>query len=222
VNSDLRRIGVDIYASDEEKGEEIKQWWRDNGTSVIVGCILGITVLLGGRYWMTYQQTNAENASNAYQKMVSYLTDDNYTEAENVTQRLLSEFSNTPYAVFAAFEMAQQLMTDGDFATTKNYLEWVIANAKLAGQAEIARLRLAQLLLNEAQYQQALDLAEESQTAAFDSLFSELRGDIYAAQGQELQARAAYQSALLKLTQGEPRQVLLQLKLDDMAGSENG
>lgn len=213
---------MDIYASDEEKGEEIKQWWRDNGTSVIVGCILGVAVLFGGRYWMTYQQTNAENASIAYQKMVSYLADDNVTKAEDATQHLLSEFANTPYAVFAAFEMAQQSMTNDDLATTKTYLEWVMANAKLAGQAEIARLRLAQLLLNEAQYQQALALTEQSQTAAFDSLFAELRGDIFAAQGQELQARAAYQSALLTLSQGEPRQVLLRLKLDDMTGSQDG
>ncbi len=213
---------MDIYASDEEKGEEIKQWWRDNGTSVIVGCVLGVAVLFGGRYWMTYQQTNAENASNTYQKMISHLAEDNYTEAENTTQHLISEFANTPYAVFAAFEMAQQSMTNDDLATTKTYLEWVMVNAKLTGQAEIARLRLAQLLLNEGQYQQALELAEQSKTAAFDSLFAELRGDIYAAQGQELQARAAYQSALLKLSQGEPRQVLLQLKLDDMVGSQDG
>ena len=213
---------MDIYASDEEKGEEIKQWWRDNGTSVIVGCLLGVAVLFGGRYWMTYQQTNAENASNAYQKMISHLADDNYTEAENATQQLLSEFANTPYAVFSAFEMAQQSMSKDDLATTKTYLECVMTNAKLAGQAEIARLRLTQLLLNEGQYEQAIDLAEQSQTVAFDSLFSELRGDIYAAQGQAVEARAAYQSALLMLSQGEPRQVLLQLKLDDMAGSQDG
>ena len=120
------------------------------------------------------------------------------------------------------FEMAQQSMRNDDLAATKTYLEWVMTNAKLAGQTEIARLRLTQLLLNEAQYQQALEFAEQSETAAFDSLFTELRGDIYAAQGQVAQARAAYQSALLKLSPGEPRQVLLQLKLDDMAGSQDG
>ncbi|RKZ79621.1 MAG: hypothetical protein DRQ35_03900 [Gammaproteobacteria bacterium] len=214
---------MDIYASDEEKGEEIKQWWRDNGTSVIVGCLLGVAVLFGGRYWMTYQQTNAENASNAYQQMASYLADDNYPEAENATQLLLNDYASTPYAVFAAFEMAEQSLSNGDSATTKTYLKWVIANAKLSGQAEIARLRLAKLLVSEAQYQQALELVEQSQLATFDSLFSELRGDIYAAQGQEIEARAAYQSALLMLNQGEPRQVILQLKLDDMtAGSQDG
>lgn len=213
---------MDIYASDEEKGEEIKQWWRDNGTSVIVGCILGISILVGGRYWTTYQQTYAENGSRYYQQVISLLADGSTVEAENTTQKLLGEFAKTPYAVFAAFEMAKQSATVADFSTAKSYLQWVVANAELAGQIDIAQLRLAQLLLNEVEYQQALDLVEQPQTAAFESLFAELRGDIYAAQRQKKLAQVAYQKALLTLNQGEARQQLLQLKLDDMMGEQDG
>ena len=209
---------MDIYASDEEKGEEIKQWWRDNGISVIAACVLGVSALFGSRYWVVHQNTQAESASSHYQQVVSYLTDDKKTEAEDATQKLLSEFSTTPYAVFAAFEMAKQSLNADDLATAKTYLEWVMANAKLSGQVEIARLRLAQCLSTEADYQAALDLMDKSDSIAFSSLFSELRGDIYALQGEASQARAAYQSALLSMKQGEPRQQLLQLKLDDMAG----
>jgi len=210
---------VDIYASDDEKGEEIKQWWRDNGTAVIVGCILSVTIVLGGRYWITYQQSQAENASGIYQQVITSLAEDNITEAETKTQQLLSEFAKTPYSVFAALEVAKQTV---DLTSSKTYLEWVMANAKLSGHVEIARLRLGQLLLNDGQYQQALVLAEQSQLTAFASLFAELRGDIYAVQGQEEQARAAYQSALLTLRTGEPRQQLLQLKLDDMVATQDG
>ncbi len=209
---------MDIYASDEEKGEEIKQWWRDNGTSVIIACVLGVSALFGSRYWVAHQNTQSESASSHYQQVVSLLADDKKTEAEDATQKLLSEFSSTPYAVFSAFEMAKQSLNSNDLATAKTYLEWVMANAKLSGQVEIARLRLAQCLSTEADYQAALDLMDKSDSIAFSSLFSELRGDIYALQGEASQARAAYQSALLSMKQGEPRQQLLQLKLDDMAG----
>ncbi|NQY25980.1 MAG: tetratricopeptide repeat protein [Piscirickettsiaceae bacterium] len=210
---------MDIYASDEEKGEEIKQWWRDNGLSVVVACLLGVSVLFGGRYWVTHQNTQAESASNHYQQLISFLADDKKIEAENATQKLLSEFSKTPYAVFAAFEMAKQSLNDNDVTRTKTYLEWVMSNAKLAGQVEIARLRLAQCLFTETNYESALILMEQSESQAFDSLFSELRGDIYAIQGEQSLARTAYQSALLSVNQGEPRQQVLQLKLDDMAGA---
>ena len=213
-------MGVDIYASDEEKGEEIKQWWRDNGTSVIVACVLGLSTLFGGRYWIAYQNTQSESASSHYQQVVSFLADDKNVEADDGTQKLLSEFSSTPYAVFSAFEMAKQSLNENDLATAKTYLEWVMANAKLSGHIEIARLRLAQCLSTEADYQAALDLMDKSDSTAFSSLLSELRGDIYALQGEASQARAAYQSALLSIKQGgEPRQQLLQLKLNDMAGA---
>ena len=47
---------MDIYASDEEKGEEIKRWWRENGLSVMLGIAFGIAALVGGRYWLTQKQ----------------------------------------------------------------------------------------------------------------------------------------------------------------------
>ena len=212
---------MDIYASDDEKGEEIKQWWRDNGTSVIVGCILSVAIVLGGRYWIMYQQTNAEKASSIYQQVTSLLAEDKYTEAETKTQQLLVDYAKTPYAVFAAFEVAKQSANNHDLTSAQPYLEWVIAHAKLSGQVDIARLRLAQLLVHEAQYQPALTLLEQSHSTAFESLFAELRGDIYAAQGQQSQARSAYESALLTLKQGEPRQQLLKLKLDDVTETQD-
>jgi len=205
---------MDIYASDEEKGEEIKQWWRDNGRSVILGCIVSAAIIFGGRYWMTYQQALASNASVVYQQVVLSLNDDNISSAEDKTQQLFSEFSSTPYAVFAAFEMAAQSV---DTVSAQSYLEWVMAHADLLAHKELARLRLAQLLMNDEKFEQSLSLIEQSESPAFSSLLSELRGDILVAQGNTHEARAAYQNAMLTLSQGEPRKQLLQVKLDDVA-----
>jgi len=209
---------MDIYASDEEKGEEIKQWWRDNGRSVITGCILGAAIIIGGRYWLTYQQTVTSNASIAYQQVVIAINDDDQTIAEDKTQQLFSEFSGTPYAVFAAFEMAAQSTNS---TSAQSYLEWVMANADLSAHKELARLRLAQLLMSDEKFDQSLTLIDESESPAYSSLLSELRGDIYVAQGNAVEARAAYQIAILDLLQGEPRKQLLQVKLDDVAQSND-
>ncbi len=210
---------MDIYASDEEKGEAIKAWWRDHGASVIVICILGIAIVLGVSYWVTYQHEQTESATTSYQYLMS-LTDDEFAEADNKTQHLLNEFAATPYAVFSAFAMAKQAIDRDDAAMATSYLEWIMLNAKLIGQVEIARLRLARLLFTEIDYQSALVLIEKSSAPAFNSLFAELRGDIYIAQGNNKQAEAAYQTALLSLydTGPGPRQRLLQLKLDDLVG----
>jgi len=209
---------MDIYASDEEKGEEIKQWWRDNGRSVITSCILGAAVIFGGRYWMTYQQTVTSNASVAYQQVIIAINDDDRTIAEDKTQQLFSEYAGTPYAVFAAFEMAAQSTESVD---ARSYLEWVMANADLSAHKELARFRLAQLLMSDEKYDQSLTLIDASESVAYSSLLLELRGDILVAQGKTSAARTAYQNAILDLLQGEPRKQLLQVKLNDVAQSND-
>ena len=208
---------MDIYASDEEKGEEIKQWWRDNGRSVIMGCVLGLAVIFSGRYWINYQHTLSSNASLTYRQVAIAISEGETSLAEDKTQQLLSEFSSTPYATFAAFEMAVQSTEKGDSTSAQAYLEWVLTNAELLAHKELARLRLAQLLMSSEQFEQSLDLIKQSESTAFTSLLEELRGDIFVAQGNIAEARKAYQSAMIDLMQGEPRKGILQFKLNDVA-----
>ena len=213
---------MDIYASDEEKGEEIKQWWRDNGRSVVVGCILGAAIIFAGRYWITYKNTQSLKASYAYQQVISALSADKKSVAEDTTEKLFKNFASTPYAVFAAFEMASQSVTDKDMTAAQSYLEWVVKNADLSAHKELAKLRLAQVFLMQAKFEQALVLANGADSTTFSSLWDELKGDVLVAQGKPNDARIAYQKAIISLTQSEPRHQILQFKLDDVAESNNG
>jgi predicted negative regulator of RcsB-dependent stress response len=208
---------MDIYASDDEKGEEIKQWWRDNGRAVIIAIVFGIALLFSGRYWLIYQTTLAEQASSSYQQLVTLLTEDKKVEADEKTQLLISEFSSTPYAVFAAFDMAKKAVELNDNETAKTYLQWIIDHAELSGHKSLAQLRLSELLLLESKFDLALELLAQSTSVSFSSLFSELQGDILMAQGKDSEARSAFQSAIMTLGQGQPRQSIIQLKLDDVA-----
>lgn len=212
---------MDIYASDEEKGEEIKQWWRDNGTSVVIACLVAVASVFGTRYWFAYQQSVTESASMLYQTVISSVSTDNLDSADESAKILLNDYSNTPYAVFSALEMAE-LFSTTDAKSSEAYYSWVIDNAALEGHVEIARLRLARLLMNESQYDDALMVIAESTSTAFTSLFSELRGDIFIAKKEKSQAHAAYKTAIANLAQGEPRQQLLELKLDATALSNDG
>ena len=210
---------MDIYASDEEKGEDIKRWWRENGLSVMVGLALGIAVLIGGRYWLSQEQMLSASASGLYQQTKQLIAVGKTAEAESLVDKLFSTYSSTPYAVFAAFEMAKYNVQNGDVENAKPYLNWVISHGKLEGQVDIARLRLGQLLLDQGHAEQALVVAIQAETIAFKSLFNELIGDIYIAQGKLTEAANAYRTALSLLEQNEPRSLVLKLKLDDVAGS---
>ncbi|MCC5796869.1 MAG: tetratricopeptide repeat protein [Methylophaga sp.] len=208
---------MDIYASDEEKAEEIKRWWRENGLSVLMAVLLGIGAFFGGRTWLNYQQMQSHNAANIYQQVVVLLAEDRLEEAEMGAQELISNFRRTPYASFAAVEVAAKASDDGDLAMAQQYLQWAADNAKPEGYAEIARLRLARLKLSEGDYQAALDIVSQANLDSFASLYHELEGDIHVVMGNKQQAQQAYQTALSLLALGEPRQNILEMKLEDVA-----
>lgn len=208
---------MDIYASDDEKGEEIKQWWRDNGRAVIIGIVLSGSLIFSGRYWLNYQTTLTEQASLNYQQLATLLTDGKKTEADEKVQQLLSEFSSTPYAVFAAFDMAKKAVDLNDNEAAKANLQWIIDHAELTGHKALAQLRLSELLLSESKLDLAMELVKQPTSISFTSLFAEVQGDILVAQGKDSDARAAYQTAMMTLGQDQPRQNILQLKLDDVA-----
>ncbi len=211
---------MDIYASDEEKGEAIKQWWRTNGMSVAMGVALGFAAVGGLKYWQGQQHTLKIAASKAYQVVIGAADADDIAIAEEQTKRLMTEFPESSYATLAAFKLAEQKAVTDDVADSKTYLQWIIEHAALDGQAEIARLRLARLLVSESEFDDALALTAASTNTAFASLYAEVRGDVYRAQDKPTEARAAYQTALETADAG--RQSALQLKLDNVAVANEG
>ena len=41
--------------TDDEKAEELKAWWKENGTSVIAGVALTIGGMFGYQQWQQYK-----------------------------------------------------------------------------------------------------------------------------------------------------------------------
>jgi predicted negative regulator of RcsB-dependent stress response len=213
---------MDIYASDEEKGEAIKQWWRDNGRNVVLLITLVAAASIGGRYWLSSQQLAKETASYNYHQVLSAISQDEAEKADSLTQVLVSDYAKTPYSVFAAIDMASQAQKANDLATAKTYYQWVIQNASSVAHQELAHLRLASLFYSENDYESALQQIDLIHSLAYVSLRDELKGDIFVEQGKNDLARAAYQQAIISLSVNEPRQVSIQMKLDNIAQSKQG
>jgi predicted negative regulator of RcsB-dependent stress response len=205
---------MDIYASDEEKAEEIKRWWRENGKTVIIAVLFGFSLIFAARAWVSYQQNQVVQASLAYQQVMSSLADGDKEQASIATDGLIKEYASSIYAVLSALQMAS-VAEDGKQVNL--YLQWVMQNAELDAHQSLARLRLARVEATEGQIDKALQLISSQQSQAYASLFAELEGDLYQQQGDNAAALAAYQRAIETIETGDSRQALLQLKLDDVA-----
>ena len=54
------------YKTDDEKVEELKAWWKENGTSVVAGVALAVAGLFGWEYWKDWKEATAAEASTLY------------------------------------------------------------------------------------------------------------------------------------------------------------
>jgi predicted negative regulator of RcsB-dependent stress response len=100
----------------------------------------------------------------------------------------------------AALSAARAGFESGDLDAAKAQLQWVIDNAKEDEMRDVARMRLAGVLLDEKKYDDALALANAGQSAAFSGLYADLKGDILLAQGKRGEARGAYQQRWTRVT----------------------
>ena len=89
-----------------------------------------------------------------------------------------------------------------------------MSNAKDDEYKQLAKLRLAGVLLDEKAYDEALKLLENP-PAAYAALFADRRGDVLVAQSKVADARTAYKLALDKLDkQDSGMRQFVQFKLD--------
>jgi predicted negative regulator of RcsB-dependent stress response len=129
---------------------------------------------------------------------------------------ITTQYPHTGYAVLAALLGAGIAEDIGDTATARVRLQWLVDNVRDPATRDLARVRLAAVLLDEKNYPDALTLLETQHAAIWDALYSNLRGDVLMAQGRRAEARAAYQIAIDKSITKNPFRALVQAKLDTL------
>ena len=64
---------MEQFATEEQQVEAIKRFWKDNGTAIIIGAVLGLGGLWGWRYYSDSQLEAKAQASVEYQQAVETL-----------------------------------------------------------------------------------------------------------------------------------------------------
>ncbi|MBE0614914.1 MAG: tetratricopeptide repeat protein [Burkholderiales bacterium] len=183
---------------EQEQLAALKAWWQENGGLVITAITLVLVVLAGWQGWNYYQRNQAVQASNLYGVVQKAAGEGNLKLVNENTGAILEGYPRTAYAAMAAMVSAKAHFQAGDLKTARAQLAWVTENAKDEGLRDIARLRLASVMLDEKAYDDALKELDATHGAGFDALFLAAKGDVFAAQGKKDDARGAYKNALEK------------------------
>jgi len=201
---------MSAYQTDEEQLEAIKKWWNQNGKSVIGGVGLGLVIVFGFQGWQQHNQGQSEMASAAYDNFNTVYKADNKEQALVAAKTINTNAINPVYVAFTAFKVAKLNVKDGDIASAKTQLSIVLDSAVSSELKQLARIRLAKLLLNENDIAAAKALIEESDNTAFAGEFAVLLGDIALLEKDLDSAKEQYQKALIL---GVADRSLLQRKL---------
>ncbi len=201
---------------EEERLEQIKEWWKEYRWTIIGGTALGIGVIGGWTGWTEYTTAQQESASSLYQEVsVAVVAENDYEGARQAAEQLLDEHRSTGYAGKALLLLARASYESGDRDQTRQYLQQAMDQAAEEATVHVARIRLAKLMIDESEYQDAMKLLDVKDTTGFESHYLELKGDAHRALGQIKEAHEAYQESMDALAPGSQYRSILALKLND-------
>ncbi|MAK91424.1 MAG: hypothetical protein CMI13_09345 [Oleibacter sp.] len=212
--------------TDEEQAEALKKWWADNGKSLLITVLIAGGGFFGWNTWKEKQQATGEAASQVFSQLIQQAaqpaaaqTDAVKEEMEALAQQLKTDYASTTYAQFGSLFLARFAADEGDFAAAETELKALIAAADEGPVKYTAQSRLANVLIQQEKYDEALALVATVPADAYAPQFDEAKGDALYLKGQLAEARAAYisaQTAAQNLglnTQG------LQRKIDNLAAA---
>jgi len=212
---------MDVNASEKEQIETLKKWWKENGSSLITGALLGLSLLFGGKAWVNWKDTQAQNASNVYTHMQSALKQNDIETARSQANDLISNHTGSGYAPLAALILARLAIQDGEIAAAQGQLEWALEHARTPQFEHIARSRLVRVLIDQKEYAQAeAVLADIADVGQYRYIYTELHGDLAFAKGETERAAVAYRDALATLPAQAPNAAYLRVKYENLAGAD--
>lgn len=185
---------MDVYLSEEEQWQRIKDWWKRHGNAVIIAVGLFFILSFGLRYWRVYKIRQKEQASLICSQMLSADLLHKTADSKLFATHLLKDYSSTPYATLAAFILARNSIEKGDLKAGLNELQWVIGNSDNTSFRQIARIRAARILLAQKEYAKAMLLLKKQENDVFDGVVQEVRGDILLAMGRKQEALKMYEN----------------------------
>jgi len=199
---------------EQEQLDQIKHFWKKYGN--LISWVL-IVVLGGYASWNGYQYWQRDQAAKAavlFDEVERAVTAGDVTRVERSLADMKDKFGGTHYAHQSALLAAKALQAQDKAEAARAALKWVAEGAPDPAIKDIARLRLAGLLLDADQADAALAQLSQPFTPAMAGLAADLRGDVMLAKGQKTEALGAYQSAWLLMTDNPDYRRLVQAKLN--------
>ncbi len=204
---------------EQEQLATLKGWWNDNGGKVTALLLAVAIAAAGWQGWRAWQGNQAQQAAALYDALTKAVQAGDAKALRDASGSLVESHPRTLYASMGALAAARFHFERADLKNAKLQLQWTVERSPSDELRDIARLRLAAVLLDEKAYDEALALLQAKHAAPVAAQYAALRGDILVAKNQPADAKAAYKFALEKSDERSAAfRASVQLRLDGLGG----
>lgn len=210
-----------LHFVEDEQTEKIRDWWKKNGTAIVVGLVIGIGAVSSYQGWTIYQARQDQTASDLYQAMLRNLEAGLLLDVRNDADQIISKYGSTAYVDAASLMLAKLDFDSGNAKDADKHLREVIDRSSDAGVKHIARLRRISIALDRNDFDLIDELLNVKETVGFESRYEELKGDSWVARKDIGRAHDAYKRALELSEVGSIAAQILERKLNSVTRENN-
>jgi predicted negative regulator of RcsB-dependent stress response len=203
---------------EQEQLDEFKYFWKQYGGFITWGLVVVLSAFAAWNAYQYWTRSQSAQAAALFEEVEKAVRSGDIQKTERAFSDMKERFSSTTYAHQAGFLAAKTFYEADKVDMAKAALTWVAEKSNDKGYTSIARLRLSALLLDAKAYDEALRLLSADVAPEFAALAADRRGDIYAIQGKNTEAKAQYQKAFFALDERAEYRRLVEVKLHALGG----
>ena len=198
---------------EQEQLDELKAFWKQHGNLITWVLVLALLAFGGWNGWRLWEREQAKSAAGLFEELDKAVLAGDAARVGRAFNDLKERHPRTALAQQAGLIAARVQSEKGQPDAARAALAWVADNAVEDEYKTIARLRLAGVLMEAKQYDEALKQLDGAKAAEFDALIADRRGDILLAQGKQAEAKVAYAAAYKAMDEKLDYRRLVEAKL---------
>jgi len=212
-------MATHLDLQEQEQVDALKAFWAQYGNLITWALVAALLVYAGITGWQWWQREQSQNAGAMFDEFERAMTAGDVDKTSRVFGDLKERYPRTTYTMQAAMLTAKIQFDKGKADDARTSLAWVVEHAGDDDYKALARLRLAALLLDAKQYDEALKQLDAVPAGPFAALAADRRGDVLLAQGKKDEARTAYQRAYEAMDDKVEYRRLIDAKLTAMGAA---
>ncbi len=207
-------MSSNLDLEEQEQLDELKHFWKQYGSAItwLLIVVMGSYASWNGyQYWQRQQSTKASALFDEVERAVSA---GDIAKVERSWNDMRERFPGTTFAAQSALLAAKTLQQTDKLEAAALALKWASENASDEASSQLARLRLANLQIQQKALDEALKTLSKPFTPAFAGLAADVQGDIYASQNKSAEAVKSYTQAWSQLEESNEYRRLVAAKLN--------